>query len=105
MIEEPKLLLMVLLFLLLIIYKYCFEDVFERQLKRVSIFCNFCLYPTIPVAYVESWEQPTKKSTVTLHNLRIKYGKLVLLDEAEDCEEEEGAEAEELVTRQIEQVK
>ena len=57
------------------------------------------------LAYVEqSWEQPTKKLTVTLHNLRIKYGKLVLLDEAEDCEEE-GAEAEELVTRQIEQVK
>ena len=58
------------------------------------------------LAYVEqSWEQPTKKLTVTLHNLRIKYGKLVLLDEAEDCEEEEGAEAEELVTRQVEQVK
>ena len=40
MIEEPKLFVMALLFLLLLIYKSCFEDVFERQLKRVSIFCK-----------------------------------------------------------------
>ena len=48
------------------------------------------------IAYVESWEHPTKKSTATLHNLRIKYGKLVLLDEAEPQEGyEEGGEEEE----------
>ena len=36
MIEEPKLFLMVWSFILLLIYKSCFEDVFERQLNRVS---------------------------------------------------------------------
>ena len=36
MIEEPKLFLMAWSFILLLIYKSCFEDVFERQLNRVS---------------------------------------------------------------------
>ena len=40
MIEEPNLFVMALLFLLLLIYKSCFEDVFERQLKRVSYFAK-----------------------------------------------------------------
>ena len=58
-------------------------------------------------AYVEPWEHPTKKSTLALHNLRLKYGKVVLLDEVDDDEENEGADQvpAPVLMRQIEQVK
>ena len=58
-------------------------------------------------AYVEPWEQPTKKSTLALHNLRLKYGLVVLLDEVDDDEEDEGADQvpPPVLARQIEQVK